>query len=170
MTVDFLIPPSREGDSGGKLRNIEPDFAAIIAPGLRCAFRNRTQITLEGRTIFDEKATRDVWVCGAGAYVVLKALAFDSRGENKDAYDLFYVVRNYGREVGDVARQLLPLLNDEEALRAVSVLERDFVDPDGVGPRRVAEFVTGGRDDGLQADVVGFVAQLLAALHDTPSL
>jgi hypothetical protein len=36
----------------------------------------------------------------ADAYVVLKALAFDSRGENKDAYDLFYVVRNYGVGLG----------------------------------------------------------------------
>jgi hypothetical protein len=46
VTVDFLIQPSRKGDRGGKLRNIEPDFAAIIAPGLRCAFRDRKQVTL----------------------------------------------------------------------------------------------------------------------------
>lgn len=38
VTVDFLIPPSLDGDRGGKLRDIEPDFAAIIAPGLLCAF------------------------------------------------------------------------------------------------------------------------------------
>ncbi len=87
MTVDFLIQPSLAGDKGGKLRDIEPDFAAIIAPGLRCAFQDRQRVTLEGRTLFNEKATREIWVCGAGAYVVLKALAFDSRGENKDAYE-----------------------------------------------------------------------------------
>jgi len=86
VTIDFLIPPSREGDRGGRLRDIEPDFAAIIAPGLTCAFRDQQVVTLEGRTLFDEKANRDVRVCGAGAYVVLKALAFDSRGDNKDAY------------------------------------------------------------------------------------
>lgn len=81
VTVDFLIQPSCEGDRGGKLRDIEPDFAAIIAPGLRCAFRDHQQVTLNGKTLFGEKATRDIWVSGAGAYVVLKALAFDSRGE-----------------------------------------------------------------------------------------
>ena len=43
-----------------------------------------------------EQPTREVWVCGPGAYVVLKALAFRLRGENKDAYDLHYLVRNYG--------------------------------------------------------------------------
>jgi hypothetical protein len=162
VTVDFLIQPSRAGDQGGKLRDIEPDFAAIIAPGLPCAFRDRQQITLSGTTLFGEKATRDVWVAGAGAYVVLKALAFDSRGENKDAYDLYYVVRNFGGGPTDVAARLGPLLDDPEAERALMVLRRDFSEIDAVGPMRVAAFVTGGRDDELQADVVAFVGQLLA--------
>jgi hypothetical protein len=138
VTVDFLIPPSREGDRAGRLRDIEPDFAAVIAPGLRCAFRDRQRVTVKGRTLFGEKATRDIWVCGAGAYVVLKALAFDSRGENKDAYDLFYVVRNFGADVNDVISRLQPLLDDEEARNALEVLRRDFTDPESAGPMRVA--------------------------------
>jgi hypothetical protein len=86
VAIDFLIQPSLVDDQGGKLRNIQADFAAIIAPGLGCAFQDRERVTLAGRTIFGEKASRDLWVCGPGAYVVLKALAFDSRGDNKDAY------------------------------------------------------------------------------------
>jgi hypothetical protein len=120
VTIDFLIQPTLEGDKGGKLRDLEPDFAAIIAPGLRCAFRDRTSVTLIGTTIFGEKATRDIWVCDAGAYVVLKALAFDSRGANKDAYDLYYVVRNYGAGPTDVASKLRPLLDDTDAQRALA--------------------------------------------------
>jgi hypothetical protein len=162
VTIDFLIAPSRAGDQGGKLRNIEPDFAAIIAPGLRCAFRDRQRVVLRGRTLFGEKATREVWVCGAGAYIVLKALAFDSRGENKDAYDLFYVLRNFGRGIADVFVRLQPLLDDEDASKALDVLRRDFTDPESVGPRRVAEFITAGPDEDVQADVVGFVQELLA--------
>lgn len=161
VTVDFLIPPSRDGDQGGKLRNIEPDFAAIIAPGLRCAFDDRQRVALDGRTIRGEKAMREVWVCGPGAFVVLKALAFDSRGENEDAYDLFYVIGSYGSGVDDVAARLKPLLGDPEARRALDVLRRDFCDPDCVGPRRVAEFLVGAIDDEIQADVVGFVEGLL---------
>jgi hypothetical protein len=37
----------------------------------------------------------------------------------------------------------------------------DFLDPDGVGPRRVAEFLVRGPDPDIQADVVGFVKALL---------
>lgn len=164
VTVDFLIQPSLAGDKGGKLRNIEPDFAAIIAPGLRCAFQDRQAVALEGRTLFGEKARRDVWVCGPGGFVVLKALAFEGRGEPKDAYDLFYVLRNFGAGVEDVAARFRPLLDEPEAQKALGILRRDFLDPEMVGPARVAAFLTGGRNDALQADVVGFVSRLLSKL------
>lgn len=161
VTVDFLIQPSLAGDRGGKLRNIEPDFAAIIAPGLKLAFQDRQRVTIDGRTLFGEKAKRDFWICGAGAFVVLKAFAFDGRGENKDAYDLYYVIRNYGAGVDDVVAKLQPLLADAETQKALGILRRDFLDPASVGPRRTSEFLTGGSDDVIQADVAGFVKQLL---------
>ncbi len=161
VTLDFLIPPSTDADQGGAIRNIERDFAAIIAPGLALAFEDRDRVRLDGKTILGERATRDVWVCGPGAFVVLKALAFDLRGENKDAYDLFYMIRNYGRGVEDVIARLRPLLIAGPARRALTILRRDFQRIDGVGPRRVAEFLLRAPDDGIQADVVGFVGRLL---------
>ncbi len=42
VSVDFLIPPSAPSDRGGSIRNLEEDFAALIAPGLPLAFRGRT--------------------------------------------------------------------------------------------------------------------------------
>jgi hypothetical protein len=161
VTVDFLIQPSLSSDRGGRLRDLEHDFAAIIVPGLKLAFLDRERVTLEGPTLFGEKARREVWACGAGAFVVLKALAFNGRGANKDAYDLYYVMRNYGRGVHDVAAKLSPLLADPDARNALDILRNDFVDPEGLGPRRVAEFMTGGRDSDIQADVSGFVGRFL---------
>jgi hypothetical protein len=68
--------------------------------------------------------------------------------------------------VDDVAAKLRPLLDDPEAQRALEILKRDFSEPDALGPMRVARFVTGDRDSDLQADVVGFVSQLLAKLNE----
>jgi hypothetical protein len=157
-----LIQPSLPEDQGGKLRDIEPDFAAVIAPGLHLAFQDRERVTLEGKTIMGEQAKRDVWVTGPGAYVVLKSIAFRQRGENKDAYDLYYLVRNFGAGVDDVASRLKPLLSDPSAQQAVEYLREDFQHHDGAGPRRVAEFITSGSDDVIQADVAGFIGRLLA--------
>ena len=166
VTLDFLIQPTLPGDRGGRLRDIEPDFAAIIAPGLHLAFEDRRRILLSGTTIMGEEATRHVWVCGPGAYVVLKALAFDLRGENKDAYDLFYLVRNFGAGVEDVLRHLRPLSRDDATSRALEVLRRDFLSHDGLGPRRVAEFLFGRPDDAVQADVAGFIGALIDRLDE----
>ena len=95
---------------------------------------------------------------------MLKALAFLGRGENKDAYDLYYLIRHCGGGVEDVAACLRPLIGDDEAQKALQILRDDFLDHHGVGPRRVAEFLHGGPDDEIQADVVGFVAALLDAV------
>jgi hypothetical protein len=127
-------------------------------------FVDRERITLSGQTIMGEQTTREVWVCGPGAYVVLKSIAFRLRGENKDSYDLYYLVRNYGAGTEDIASHLKPLLGDPSAQQAVDILKEDFRDHDGVGPRRVAEFIVGTADDEIQADVVGFIGQLLKAV------
>jgi len=165
VTIDFLIPPSKVSDHRIRIRNIERDFAALITPGLGLAFRDRRKIVLRGQTIFGERATRDVWVCGPGAYVVLKALAFKGRGENKDAYDLYYLIRNYGSGVADVAPALETLVRDPDARRALDVLKEDFLELDATGPMRVAMFLQGAPDDDIQADVASQVDLLLRSVR-----
>ena len=162
VTVDFLIEPEKSAEAqAGRLFPLTKDWASIIAPGLHLAFKNNRKVTLSGKTIVGETAERVIRVCGAGAFVVLKGLAFHIRGENKDAYDLFYLLRNYGRGVSDVVAELRPLFPDESAARALEYLRADFKDSESIGPRRVAEFLYGRTDANTQADAVGFVRQLL---------
>ncbi len=163
VTIDFLISPSHEDDIGGGVRNLEEDFAAVIAPGLHLAFRDQITKTLTGETILGEKATREVNVCGPGAFVVLKALAFASRGENKDAYDLYYLVRNYGNGPEDVAKRLLSLGEDPKCREAIDIVRRDFLDVRSVGVMRATAFIRGEgvSDDQLQADVAGFLRSFI---------
>jgi hypothetical protein len=161
VTVDFVIPPSLKQDKGGELRHIEKDFAAVITPGLHLAFRDRRKINLTGKTLMGEEASRDIWVCGPGSYLVLKALAFGKRGENKDTYDLYFVIRSYGGGVDGLYECLKPLLNETETKESLEILKRDFSSPDQIGPRRVALFLYEGPNEELQADVVGFFRDLL---------
>lgn len=61
----------------------------------------------------------------------------------------------------DVLALAGPLLSHERAREALDILRRDFMEIDRIGPMRVAEFITGGRDDGIQQDVVGQVTLFL---------
>lgn len=161
VTVDFLIEPDDPAAKPGNLFSLTKDWAAIIAPGLHLAFQDSRLVTLSGSTIAGEKASREIRVCGPGAYIILKSLAFRIRGENKDAYDLFYLLRNFGDGVMDVVALLRPLLADDLVKQALTYLREDFLNPSGVGPRRVALFLYGREDSGIQSDVAGFVRELL---------
>lgn len=157
VVVGGLVP-SLLIDPEARARGTNPHVGTMdLDVGLAVALLDQGRY----RTIMGEDAARDVWVCGPGAFVVLKALAFGSRGENKDAYDLFYVVRNFGSGIEDIAECLRPLLDDPAGSDAMAILRRDFLDHNGLGPRRVAEFLARGPDDAIQADVVGFVRQLV---------
>jgi hypothetical protein len=48
-----------------------------------------------------------------------KALAFENRGENKDAYDLFYLLRHHGVGIDAVVEPLVPRLEEAETQEAL---------------------------------------------------
>lgn len=165
VTVDFLIAPAQPGPPKSTVRVIDENLSAVEAEALPLAFKDRQKIRLEGETLSGEKAVREVWVCRPGAFIVLKALAFEGRGESKDAYDLFYVLRNWGeRYVTDVADAMRPLLDDPVTKRALDIIERDFVAPRAPGPIRAAEFSQRSADEAHRADLAGAANELLRLL------
>ncbi len=163
VLIDFLIQPSSVTDRGGSLRNLEPDFAAVITPGLHLAFQDSEEVRLEGEVLTGGQAVRTARVCGPGAFIVLKALAFRGRGENKDAYDLWYVLQHRA----DTISRMKSLAGDPQTQRAISILQEDFATARSVGPARVAQFLYQQPDENLQADVAGLVRSLLTAVRAT---
>lgn len=159
--IEFLIPPVSAEAVPGKLQPLERGLAAFIIEGLEVAFNERVHVRLEGTTLFGETISRVIPVCNPGAFIILKALAFRNRGKFKDAYDLYYMTRNYGSGTEDVAGFLGPLIGTEPGRRAVGILREDFLDERALGPMRVALFATGAEDAEMQADVVGFISELL---------
>ena len=166
VTVDFLMPPLKPNTRSGSVQSLEKDFAAIVIPGLQLAFVDYSTISISGLTVKGERAERDIKVCGPGAFVVLKALAFSHRGERKDAYDPAYIIRNYGAGPVDVAQRLKLVQYEHEVKKAIDILKRDFSGVDHLGPIRATEFSLGinARDEQLQADIVTAVREFLKAL------
>ena len=169
VTIDFLIPATQEDKGKAKrIKNLEQDFAALPTDGLMLAFTDYVEVTLNGPTIMGEIVeNRRIRVCGPGAYVVLKAIAFANRGENKDAYDLFYMIRNYGAGPHEVAARFLSLGSDEDCERALTVLKENFLKNEAVGVKRAVRFILGeeAEDEDLQAEVVGFVSRFIDNVH-----
>lgn len=165
VTIDFLIAPLSEDKEGGDLQDLEADFAAIVAPGLQLAFDEQVPIRLDGRDLHGDRASREVWICGPGAFTVLKAHAFRRRGLGKDAYDLVYVLRRWPDGIDDVASRVAAHAGSEPdtVRQALGFLAEDFATIDHVGPRRAARFDAGEDEDALAADAHGAVDDLLPA-------
>lgn len=161
VKVEFLIPPVNEDATPGRLQNLENELAAFIIPGLELAFQDKIIVELDCKTLLGETTSRAIPVCNPGVFVMLKTLAFHNRGKFKDAYDLYYMVRNYGKGPEDVASFFKPLLDTGTGQEAVDILRTNFLEEKAPGPIRVARFVTGMENAELQADVVGFIADLL---------
>lgn len=156
--VDFLI------DSPGKPSTIEKmsdGLGAIRAPGLRLAFRDRVLITLDGRTLDGASASREIGVCGAGAFLLLKSLAFHRRSEPKDAYDIEYILRYFDKGANEIALAIRTLLDDERAQEALVKLEENFETLDHNGPFQFTKFLGQEGNDDLRADCSGLVMELV---------
>lgn len=168
VTVDFLIPTTTTPSDGGRIHHLEPDFGAVVTPGLLDATRTRVPIQVVGRTLVGERVTRTIHVCGPAGFVILKALAFGSRGAPKDAYDLVYVLANHPHGSRHIGADLVRLRNDEpiepDVLDdAVATLTSEFREIDSTGPRRTAAFLSAEGDDAIRADAVAHVGELLRA-------
>jgi len=97
----------------------------------------------------------------ASGYVALKALAFRERGASKDAYDLYYVLRNYGAGVDDIIERFDRIHGDAETERALSIIEADFTREYSIGPMRVSTFLHARVEKATLADVAGFSREFL---------
>ncbi len=170
VTVDFLMPPAPEQAPTLRVQNLQPDFGALVTPGLELAFAERVEVDLDGHTLKGERARRTIPVCGPAAFVVLKALAFGDRGEPKDAYDLVYVIRHSPGRGRAIAERLATHAEHHASIvqRALRLLARDFDGPDGLGPTRAAGFAIAepaapGELDDAAADAQGYVDDVLRA-------
>lgn len=158
--VDFVIQPLA-GKKAGRIQSLEKDIGAIAMRGMHLAFHDVERVSVKGATLEGDTAERSINVCGPGAFVVLKALAIAGRSENKDAYDLFMVLRNYGSGPASVAGRLASLRTDPDVVAALAILESNFGQPSDAGPSRMARFLKREDDAGLRQDVVGHVQQFL---------
>lgn len=125
VEVDFLMDELEEKEKkGGEIINIEDDFSAVVTPGLSLAFDDYEEIEIMDKIPGQGTATREVNVAGPAAFIVLKALAFDLRGANKDAYDLFYVLRNYGGGKKEIVQRFKKFADSPIAMKSLKVLEK----------------------------------------------
>lgn len=167
ITIDFLIGPGEApNDRPARVWKLQRDLGAFIIPGIEVAFGDAEVVHLEGVTLDGVQAACAIRVCGPGAFVVLKALAFGNRREPKDAYDLHFMMTSHPKGLEDIARRIRGLQDEALVTRALEHLAADYKTTEHFGPQYAARFVQREADTAYLADAKGAVDELLRLLKE----
>jgi predicted nucleotidyltransferase len=112
----------------------------------------------------------EIAVCSIPALLPMKGYAIRGRYKQKDAYDIYYCVRNYRGGITDLAEACRPLLEHPSGAEGFGLVSEKFDTLEGYGPTCVRKFVEESRLLGdrtaeqWQQDALGQVDAWLRAL------
>ena len=139
VVVDFLIPAR-----AAVTRNRPPlidGFRPVRASGAGLALRFYETIEIEGEMPGGTANRVEVAVASIPALLAMKGFALDGRYKQKDAYDVYYCVRNFPGGPDALAAACRPLLDHEDAASGYEHIGAKFERFDSFGPRSVRRFV-----------------------------
>jgi hypothetical protein len=145
------------------------DFAAQKADGADLATHFYQFVAIDGSMPDGGPNRVEIAVCSIPALLAMKGYALVGRAKQKDAYDIYYSIRNFEGGPEALAAACKPLLEHESALRGYQFIAEKFDSAEAYGPDRVRRFVSADPADGRtpeqwQQDAFGQVDAWLRAL------
>ena len=168
VVVDFLMP--RHATIAKNIPPLVANFAVQRADGADLALRFYQLVAIEGDMPEGGSNRVQIAVASIPALLAMKGYAITNRLKQKDAYDIYYCIRNFPGGVEALAAATLPLLDIETARTGYLHISEKYRSLDDFGPTRVRQFVDrpdmlGERTaDQWQQDAFGQVDAWLSAL------
>lgn len=168
VMVDFLMPRDAQ-----IVRNKPPlidNFAVQRASGTELALRFYELVALSGAMPNGGTNKVEIAVCSVPALLAMKGHAINGRYKQKDAYDIYFCVRNFPDGIEALAEACRPLLEHAEAIDGYRFIAEKFDSPEGFGHTCVRGFVEETRvlsertADQWQMDAFGQVDAWLRSL------
>jgi hypothetical protein len=104
------------------------------------------QISIDGQTPDGRPNQVKILVATPPALLVMKGYALVGRDKQKDAYDIWFCIRNYEGGVDALAEACKPLLEEEEARIAYTNIAEKFRNESDSGPLTVRRFLENSPD------------------------
>lgn len=168
IVVDFLMP--READVEKNDPPLLSEFAVIRADGAELALAFPQLVAISGEMIGGGRNKVEIVVASIPALLAMKGYALGKRQKRKDAYDVYYCIRNYAEGIEALAQACKPVLAIKEGAKGYAYIKEKFAAFDMMGPTFVRQFVEesdamGARTaEQWQQDAYGQVSAWVAAL------
>ncbi|OGQ57877.1 MAG: hypothetical protein A3J24_06025 [Deltaproteobacteria bacterium RIFCSPLOWO2_02_FULL_53_8] len=168
VVIDFLMPRDAVFE-----KNDPPliaEFAVQKADGADLALHFSELVAIQAPMPGGGNNRVEIAVASIPALLAMKGHAIKRRYKNKDAYDIYYCVRNYPSGIEALAKLCMPIMERESGLTGYKYIAEKFDTQDGFGPTCVRKFVEETRllnertPEQWQMDAFGQVNEWLRAL------
>ncbi|MGO7133453.1 nucleotidyl transferase AbiEii/AbiGii toxin family protein [Rhizobium leguminosarum] len=139
IVVDFLMP--RDAEIVKNTPPIISDFAVQRADGADLATRFYQMVAVSGPMPKGGTNRVEIAVCSIPALLAMKRHAINGRYKQKDAYDIYYCIRNFPGGIDALAAASKPILEHESGAVGYEHINMKFDSVDGFGPTCVRRFV-----------------------------
>lgn len=140
VIIDLLMP--REATFEKNKPPLMANFAVQRADGAGVAMRSYLHHTLEGTMPDGRPNKQKVRVASIPALLVMKGYALAGRDKQKDAYDIYFSVREFEGGAERLAQSCEPLLKDPIAMKGFQNIAEKFDAVDSYGPATVRRFLS----------------------------
>lgn len=139
VQVDLL---SGEYGGAGKKHRHQPvqDIKARKARGCDLAFELAEEVKIEGKLPSGAKDSALVKVAGIVPFLVMKAMALADRVKAKDAWDIYFCLRNYRGGNAALADAFQPHIKNKLVIEGLGKIREKFQSIEHFGPISCADF------------------------------
>lgn len=140
VEVDLLtLEP--EGNVPGDYYQTIQGVEALKVRGGDLVFEEPIKETVQGELPDGRKTSVSVRVASSVPFLILKSLALFDRRARKDAYDIYYYLKNHPGDLDELAEEFQGFLDHESVREGLQRLAMCFSSVNSEGPRFVADFM-----------------------------
>jgi hypothetical protein len=139
VQVDLL---SGEYEGSGKSHRHQrlQEIRARKVRGCDLAFSNPIELTIEGDLPGGAKDSVVIKVASIVSFLIMKAIVLDDRLKEKDAYDIYYCLKQYSDKLDDLVAEFRPHLKNNLVQEGLRKLAKNFASEEHKGPKFVTAF------------------------------
>ena len=135
-----LLSGEYEGTGRSHRHQKIQEIRARKVRGCDLAFDDPVEVTIEGVLPDGAEDSATIRVASIVPFLIMKAIVLDDRMKEKDAYDIYYCLKQYSDKLDELVSEFRPHLKNALIQEGLAKLAKNFASPDHTGPKFVAVF------------------------------
>jgi len=135
-----LLSGEYEGTGRSHRHQKVQEICARKVRGCDLAFDDPVEVTVEGILPGGAKDSATIRVASIVPFLVMKAIVLDDRMKEKDAYDIYYCLKQYSDRLDEVVSDFRQHLKNSLIQEGLAKLAKNFASEEHTGPKFVTAF------------------------------